>query len=126
MEMQSILLKLLSLRTFLAVQWLRLHVRNAGSMDLIPDWGTKTPTCCTAWPKKENKNQIPKKKKPSKKISNCFPFASSILQLGLYIVFFVIIHVDKLQLKRAFIQFKNKTENGILHLIELQTLRLPW
>ena len=85
MEMQSILFKLLSFGTFLVVQWLRLHVHNAGSMDLIPDWGTKTPTCCTAWPKKENKNQIPKKK--GKKISNYFPFASSILQLGLYVVF---------------------------------------
>ena len=124
--MQSILFKLLSLGTFLVVQWLRLRVRNAGSMDLIPDWGTKTPTCCIAWPKKENKNQIPKNK-ISKKISNYLPFASSILQLGHYIVFLKkIIHIEKLQLKRAFIQFQNKTENGILHLIELPTIRLPW
>ena len=126
MEMQSILLKLLSLRTFLAVQWLRLHVRNAGSMDLIPDWGTKTPTCCTAWPKKENKNQIPKKKKTKQKNLKLFSLCFFYITIRTLYCFFLIIHVDKLQLKRAFIQFKNKTENGILHLIVLQTLRLPW
>lgn len=115
--MQSILFKLLSLGTFLVVEWLRLQVSNAGSMDLIPDWGTKTPTCCKAWPKKENRNQIPKNK-TSKKISNYFPFASSILQLGLYIVFFKkIIHVDKLQLKSAFMQFKNKTKQKMAYCI---------
>ena len=119
MEMQPILFKLLSLGTFLVVEWLRLPVSNAGSMDLTPDWGTKTSTCCIAWPpQKENKNQIPKNK-TSKKISNYFPFASSILQLGLYIGFFFkkIIHVDILQLKSTFRQFKNKTKQKMAYCI---------
>ena len=29
--------------TSLAVQWLRLRASNAGGVDLIPGWGTKTP-----------------------------------------------------------------------------------
>ena len=28
---------------FLVVQWLRLHVSNAGGVGLIPVWGTKVP-----------------------------------------------------------------------------------
>lgn len=31
-----------SVGTTLAVQWLRFHTPNAGSMGLIPEWGTKT------------------------------------------------------------------------------------
>ena len=37
--------------------------------------------------KTKYKKKKKKKKKTSKKISNYFPFASSILQLGLYVVF---------------------------------------
>ena len=40
------------LGTSLTVQWLGLHASNAGGTGLIPDPGTKIPTCCLVQPKK--------------------------------------------------------------------------
>ena len=42
--------------TFLAVKWLRLCPSSAGSMGLIPGWGTKIPHAIHT-PKKINKNK---------------------------------------------------------------------
>ena len=43
------------LGTSLAVQWLRLYAPSAGSMGLIPGWGTKIPHAAhTVWPKEGN------------------------------------------------------------------------
>ena len=45
----------LSLGTPLAVQWLRLHASNAGSVGLIPGQGIKMPHAAGAKNKKQNK-----------------------------------------------------------------------
>ena len=42
--------------TSLVVQGLSFHASNAGGMSLIPDQGTKIPTCRT-WPGKINKSK---------------------------------------------------------------------
>ena len=47
------------IRTFLAVQWLRLLASAAGDVGSTPGGGTKISTCCTMWPKKE-KNETKK------------------------------------------------------------------
>ena len=44
------------IRTSLAVQWLRLLASAAGGVGSTPGGGTKIPTCCTMWPKKQNVN----------------------------------------------------------------------
>ena len=41
-----ILINIKSAWDFLAVQWLRLQVSNAGGSGLIPGWGTKSPPTC--------------------------------------------------------------------------------
>ena len=48
-----IILKNLRFGTYLAVQWLRLHISTAGSMGSIP--GQETKILQVAWPKKERK-----------------------------------------------------------------------
>ena len=48
---QEILKKKSIWGTSLVVQWLRHFTSNAGVAGLIPDWGTKIPTCCMLGPK---------------------------------------------------------------------------
>ena len=45
------------LRTSWAVQWLRLHVPNAGDLGSISGWGTKHPMCHVTWPKDKQKQK---------------------------------------------------------------------
>ena len=44
--------------TSLVVQWLRLHVRNAGGLGLIPGRGTKIPHSATKDPECLNKDSV--------------------------------------------------------------------
>ena len=44
--------------TSLVVQWLRLHVPNAGGLGFIPGWGTKIPHSATKDPECLNKDFV--------------------------------------------------------------------
>ena len=45
------------LGTSRAVQWLRLHVPNAGDVGSVSDWGAKDPMCHVTWPKDKQKQK---------------------------------------------------------------------
>ena len=51
--------------TLLAVQWLRPHAPNAGSLGSIPDWGTKIPH--VMWRGQKKKKQEGKLNRPQMK-----------------------------------------------------------
>ena len=67
-------------KTTLVVQWLRLHVSNAGGLDLLPGQGTKIPHVGEMANNNNNNKVVNKNKKMKKKSINIFRFEDIVLE----------------------------------------------